>query len=74
MQFDWIVQFLASRGYGVLQPQFRGSTGYGAAFQRAGYQQWGRLMQDDVTDATRWLISQKLADPRRICIVGSSYD
>jgi dipeptidyl aminopeptidase/acylaminoacyl peptidase len=73
VQFDWIVQFLVSRGYGVLQPQFRGSTGYGAAFQRAGYQQWGRLMQDDVTDATRWLISQKLADPRHVCIVGSSY-
>lgn len=73
VQFDWIVQFLVSRGYGVLQPQFRGSTGYGAAFQRAGYQQWGRLMQDDVTDATRWLISEKLADPKRICIVGTSY-
>lgn len=73
IQFDWIVQFLVSRGYGVLQPQFRGSTGYGAAFQRAGYRQWGRLMQDDVTEATRWLISQKLADPRHICIAGSSY-
>ena len=72
-RFDWIVQFLASRGYGVLQPQFRGSTGYGAAFQRAGYRQWGRAMQDDVTDATRWLIEQKLADPARICIAGSSY-
>jgi len=72
-QFDWMVQFIASRGYGVLQPQFRGSTGYGAAFQRAGYRQWGGKMQDDVTDATRWLIDQKLADPKRMCIVGSSY-
>ena len=73
LQYDWIAQFIASRGYGVLQPQFRGSTGYGAAFQRAGYRQWGAAMQDDVTDATRWLVQQKLADPKRICIVGSSY-
>lgn len=73
VQYDWIVQFIASRGYGVLQPQFRGSTGYGAAFQRAGYRQWGGSMQDDVTDATRWLLQQKLADPKRMCIVGSSY-
>jgi dipeptidyl aminopeptidase/acylaminoacyl peptidase len=73
LQYDWIVQFIASRGYGVLQPQFRGSTGYGAAFQRAGYRQWGARMQDDVTDATNWLIAQKLADPDHICIVGSSY-
>jgi dipeptidyl aminopeptidase/acylaminoacyl peptidase len=73
LQFDWIVQFIASRGYGVLQPQFRGSSGYGSAFQRAGYREWGGRMQDDVTDATRWLIDQKLADPKRLCIVGSSY-
>ena len=73
VQYEWIVQFIASRGYGVLQPQFRGSTGYGADFQRAGYRQWGGKMQDDVTDATRWLIQQKLADPKRLCIVGSSY-
>ena len=73
LQYDWIVQFIASRGYGVLQPQFRGSTGYGAAFQRAGYRQWGGKMQDDVTDASRWLIAQKLAEPRHLCIVGSSY-
>jgi len=73
LQYDWIVQFIASRGFGVLQPQYRGSTGYGAAFQRAGYRQWGARMQDDVTDATSWLIDQKLADPNHICIVGSSY-
>jgi dipeptidyl aminopeptidase/acylaminoacyl peptidase len=72
-EFDWIVQFIASRGYGVLQPQFRGSSGYGSAFQRAGYREWGGKMQDDVTDATRWLIDQKLADPKRICIMGFSY-
>jgi dipeptidyl aminopeptidase/acylaminoacyl peptidase len=73
VQYDWIVQFIVSRGYGVLQPQFRGSTGYGADFQRAGYREWGGKMQDDVTDATRWLIDAKLADATRICIVGSSY-
>lgn len=71
--FDYWVQFLASRGYGVLQPQFRGSTGYGPQFLTAGYGQWGLAMQDDVTDGTRWLIDQKLADPRRIALVGGSY-
>jgi dipeptidyl aminopeptidase/acylaminoacyl peptidase len=71
--FDYIAQMLASRGYGVLQPNFRGSTGYGAAFERAGFQQWGLAMQDDVTDGARWLIDRKLADPARICIVGWSY-
>ena len=71
--FDYLVQFLASRGYGVLQPQFRGSTGHGAAFEAAGHQQWGLAMQDDVTDGTRWLIEQRLADPARIAIVGASY-
>lgn len=71
--FDYWVQFLASRGYGVLQPQFRGSTGYGQSFLIAGYQQWGLAMQDDVTDGTKWLIDQKLADPHRIAIVGGSY-
>ncbi|WP_139826240.1 alpha/beta hydrolase family protein [Derxia lacustris] len=71
--FDYWVQFLASRGYGVLQPQFRGSTGYGRDFLVAGYRQWGLAMQDDLTDGTRWLIEQKLADPARIAIVGGSY-
>jgi dipeptidyl aminopeptidase/acylaminoacyl peptidase len=71
--FNWQVQFLVSRGYGVFQPQFRGSSGFGAAFQEAGYQQWGGRMQNDVTDGTRWLISQKLADPARIAIAGSGY-
>jgi dipeptidyl aminopeptidase/acylaminoacyl peptidase len=64
---------IASRGYGVLQPNYRGSTGYGSAFLLAGFQEWGRKMQDDVTDGTKWLIEQKLADPARICIVGWSY-
>lgn len=71
--FDYLVQFLASRGYGVLQPQFRGSTGFGAAFETAGLQQWGLAMQDDLTDGTRWLVQQKYADPKRIAIVGASY-
>src|SRR5579859_2180497 len=71
--FNWVTQFLVSRGYGVFQPQYRGSSGFGTAFQEAGYQQWGGRMQDDVTDGTRWLISQKLADPSRICIAGNGY-
>jgi dipeptidyl aminopeptidase/acylaminoacyl peptidase len=72
-QFDWLVQFLASRGYAVLQPQFRGSTGFGEAFEQAGYRQWGGLMQDDVTDGVKAMIEQGVADPHRICIVGASY-
>lgn len=71
--FDYIAQMIASRGYGVLQPNYRGSRGYGGAFEQAGYQQWGLKMQDDVTDATRWLIDRGIADPGRICIVGWSY-
>jgi dipeptidyl aminopeptidase/acylaminoacyl peptidase len=71
--FDYIAQMLASRGYGVLQPNYRGSRGYGGAFEEAGFQQWGLKMQDDLTDGTRWLIDRKLADPARICIVGWSY-
>ena len=71
--FDYIAQMIASRGYGVLQPNYRGSRGYGARFEQAGFQEWGLAMQDDVTDGTRWLIDQKLADPNRICIVGWSY-
>ena len=71
--FDWVVQFLATRGYAVLQPQFRGSTGFGEAFERAGYRQWGGLMQDDVTDGVRAMIEQGIADPHRVCIVGLSY-
>lgn len=66
-------QFLASRGYLVLEPEFRGSDGYGARHVRAGFKQWGLKMQDDVTDATRWAIDQQLADPKRICLAGASY-
>ncbi|MBB5208540.1 alpha/beta hydrolase family protein [Chiayiivirga flava] len=71
--YDTEAQLLATRGYAVLQPNFRGSGGYGAGFEYAGYKQWGRLMQDDVTDATRWAIAQGIADAGRICIHGSSY-
>ncbi len=66
-------QFLASRGYLVLEPEFRGSTGYGEAHFRAGWKQWGLAMQDDIADAARWAIAQGLADPQRICIAGASY-
>jgi fermentation-respiration switch protein FrsA (DUF1100 family) len=68
--FNWWAQFLAARGYAVLQPQFRGSSGFGEAFRKAGYRQWGGLMQDDVTDGVRSLIDRGLADPGRVCIVG----
>lgn len=71
--FWFLSQFIASRGYAVLQPNFRGSTGYGAAFQAAGRREWGGKMQEDVTDATRWLIDEGIADPNRIGILGWSY-
>ena len=71
--FDPIAQFLASRGLAVLQPNFRGSSGYGAAFQRLGYGEWGLTMQDDVTDGVKAMIERGIADPERICIVGWSY-
>lgn len=71
--FDPTVQLLASRGYAVLQVNYRGSSGYGRAFREAGRRQWGGAMQDDLTDATRWAIAQGVADPQRICIYGASY-
>lgn len=66
-------QFLASRGYAVLEPAFRGSLGYGYAHYRAGWKQWGLAMQDDLADGTRWAIAQGIADPQRVCIAGGSY-
>ncbi|WP_114239156.1 S9 family peptidase [Dyella sp. C9] len=72
-EFDPYVQMLATRGYAVLQVNFRGSGGYGDAFLRAGYREWGGKMQDDVTDATHWAIEQGIANPGRICIFGGSY-
>lgn len=71
--FDNYVQFFASRGYAVFQPQFRGSTSYGINHQEAGYGQWGYAIQDDITDGVNWLIEQGIADPDRICIVGASF-
>lgn len=71
--FDWWAQFLATRGYAVLQPQFRGSTGFGDAFRLAGRKQWGGLMQDDLSDGVKSLIEQGVADARRVGIVGLSY-
>jgi dipeptidyl aminopeptidase/acylaminoacyl peptidase len=73
LEFDWWVQFFATRGYVVFQPQFRGSTGFGEAFRTAGRHQWGGLMQDDVMDGVKALVEQGIADPHRICIVGEDY-
>jgi len=72
-EFDWWSQFLASRGYAVLRPQFRGSTGLGEAHRLAGRGQWGLRMQDDVSDGVKALIAQGIVDPKRVCIVGASY-
>ncbi len=71
--YEPLVQVLATRGYAVVQVNFRGSGGYGYAFMHAGSREWGGKMQDDVTDATRWAIAQGIANPRRICIFGASY-
>lgn len=73
LSYDYWVQYFASRGWAVLQMNFRGSTGYGDAFERAGEHEWGKAMQDDVTDGVRWAIGQGIADPARICVVGASY-
>jgi dipeptidyl aminopeptidase/acylaminoacyl peptidase len=72
-EYDPEVQLLAIRGYAVLQVNFRGSGGYGTDFETAGYGEWGAKMQDDLTDATRWAIEQKIAPADRICIYGASY-
>jgi len=71
--FDWWAQALASRGYAVLQANFRGSTGFGQAFLEAGYGEWGRKMQTDLSDGVRWLAGEGLIDPGKVCIVGASY-
>lgn len=72
-EYDPIVQFLASRGYAVLQPEFRGSTGFGKDFVEKGYGEWGRKMQDDLDDSVDWLASTGQIDRKRVCIVGGSY-
>ena len=71
--FDPQVQFLANRGYGVLQMNFRGSTGYGREFWEISFKQWGKTMQDDISDGVLWLIDEGIADPERIAIYGASY-
>ncbi len=71
--FNPEVQFLANRGYAVFQMNFRGSTGYGKKFWESSFKKWGREMQDDVTDGTKWLIKKGIADPDRIAIYGASY-
>jgi len=71
--FNKELQFLANRGYAILQMNFRGSTGYGRQFWEASFKKWGREMQDDITDGTQWLIDKGIADPKRIAIYGGSY-
>ncbi len=71
--FNPEVQMLANRGYGVLQMNFRGSTGYGKEFWLKSQKQWGKTMQDDITDGVQWLIKEGIADPKRVAIYGGSY-
>lgn len=71
--FDWMAQYFANEGYAVLQPNFRGSTGFGSEFRDAGRGQWGLKMQDDVTDGVKAMIKTGWTDPDRVCIVGWSY-
>jgi len=71
--FDPFVQYFSSLGYVVLQVNFRGSSGFGRAYEKAGFMQWGKRMQNDVIDAFRWLNEKELADTNRSCVVGASY-
>ena len=71
--YDRDAQFLASLGYAVLQPNYRGSGGYGREFINRGRHQWGRAMQDDLTDGVKWAIAEGIADPKRVAIYGASY-
>ncbi|MFC1679129.1 S9 family peptidase [Elusimicrobiota bacterium] len=71
--FDGMVLWMADRGYAVLQVNYRGSTGFGKSFHHAGDREWGRKMQDDLTDGVRWAIAQGIADPKRIGVFGGSY-
>lgn len=72
-RFNSEIQFLANRGYAVLQMNFRGSTGYGKQFWMASFKQWGKTMQDDISDGVKWLIDQGIADPKKVAIYGGSY-
>ncbi|MBB1604077.1 S9 family peptidase [Variovorax sp. UMC13] len=71
--YEYWPQFMASRGWAVLQLNFRGSTGYGQDFREAGRRRWGLEMQDDLADGLRWMVDQGIADAARVCIAGSSY-
>ncbi|GAC04492.1 alpha/beta hydrolase family protein [Paraglaciecola chathamensis] len=71
--FDYWTSFFINRGYAVFRPNFRGSSGYGKQFADSQMQGWGLTMQDDITDAAKWLVDEKIADPKRMCIVGASY-
>ncbi|MDP4196983.1 MAG: S9 family peptidase [Bacteroidota bacterium] len=71
--FDKTTQFFANHGYAVFEMNFRGSTGYGRKFMKAGFKQWGLKMQDDITDGVKWLIQKGIADPKRIAIFGWSF-
>jgi len=73
LAFDWQAQFFASQGYVVIQPQFRGSSGFGEAHAMMGEGQWGLKMQDDLTDALKSLVDEGMVNPDRVCIVGASY-
>ena len=71
--FDWLAQAIANHGYLVVQPQFRGSTGFGLAHKQAGHGEWGKKMQDDLSDSVAFLAKKGIINPAKICIVGSSY-
>ncbi|HEV7813849.1 MAG TPA: prolyl oligopeptidase family serine peptidase, partial [Janthinobacterium sp.] len=72
-EWEQEAQFLATRGYLVIQPEYRGSTGFGSAHQQAGWKQWGQAMQDDLADAATWSVKKGWSDPQRIAIMGASY-
>jgi len=71
--YNYVVQWLANRGYAVLEVNYRGSSGFGKAFMHAGDREFAGKMQDDLTDGANWAIEQRIADPRRIAIMGASY-
>jgi dipeptidyl aminopeptidase/acylaminoacyl peptidase len=73
VEFDWWAQAFAARGYAVLQPNFRGSDGYGTAFRNAGFGEWGRKMETDISDGVAALAAAGMVDSKRVCIVGASY-
>src|SRR6202012_5146186 len=70
--FNWLAQALASRGYAVLQPQFRGSNSVDQAFRERGYGEWGAKMRTDLSDGVHYLAAQGVIDPKRVCIVGET--